>query len=141
MALVDRVTRRIDEVRAWGRMRIERDRIRFPWFDHLIRTVQRYQVQSGDRLAGAITYFAFLSFFPLIALAFALFGYIVTIRPDALATLTEAINKQLPGLADQLHIDQLAGAAPGPGSSVCSVCCTPGWAPWTPCAGPCAPSG
>ncbi|WP_249350533.1 YihY/virulence factor BrkB family protein [Microbispora sp. H10836] len=110
MALVDQVTRRVDAVRAWGRMRIEHDRIRFSWLDHLIRTVQRYQVQAGDRLAGAITYFAFLSFFPVIALAFALFGYVVTIRPDALATLTEAINSQLPGLADQLHIDQLAGA-------------------------------
>ncbi|MCT9928726.1 YihY/virulence factor BrkB family protein [Planotetraspora sp. A-T 1434] len=104
------VTRRIDALKAWGRRFVERERIRFPWLDHLIQTVQRYQVQSGERLAAAITYFAFLSFFPLIALAFAIFGYVVTFRPDALVTLTKAINEQLPGLADQLHIDQLAGA-------------------------------
>ncbi|RGA05933.1 YihY/virulence factor BrkB family protein [Microbispora triticiradicis] len=110
LGIVEQVTRRVDAVKATGRVWIERNRIRFRALDHLIRTVQRYQVQTGDRLAGAITYFAFLSFFPLIALAFALFGYVVTIRPDALATLTEAINSQLPGLAGQLHIDQLAGA-------------------------------
>lgn len=108
--MVDRVTQRVGEVRAWGRTWTARERIRFPWFDHVLRTVRRYQVQAGDRLAGAFTYFAFLSFFPLIALAFALFGYVVTIRPDALVTLTKAINSQLPGIAGQLRIDQLAGA-------------------------------
>ncbi|GAA0409204.1 YihY/virulence factor BrkB family protein [Microbispora corallina] len=103
---VERVTRRVDAVRAWGRVLLERERIRFLWFDHVVRTVQRYQVQSGDRLAGAFTYFAFLSFFPLVALAFWL---VTTVYPDALKVITEAVNSQLPGLAQQLHIDQLAG--------------------------------
>jgi membrane protein len=103
---VERITRRVDAIRAWGRHRLESGRIRFPWLDHLVRTVQRYQVQEGDRLAGAFTYFAFLSFFPLVALAFAL---VTTVYPDALAMITQAVNNQLPGLARQLHIDQLAG--------------------------------
>jgi membrane protein len=83
-------------------------RIRWPWFDHLVRTFQRYQIQSGDRLAGAISYFAFLSFFPIIALAFAVFGYFLSVRPDATATLREAINQYLPGLADKLPIQEIA---------------------------------
>ncbi|WP_245690914.1 YihY/virulence factor BrkB family protein [Sinosporangium album] len=87
-----------------------RERVRHPWVDHLIRTVQRYQVQYGDRLAGAVTYFAFLSFFPILALAFAVFGYIVTFRPDALQVLTNAINGQLPGLAEQLDVAHLGEA-------------------------------
>lgn len=97
----------IDSVKEWGRSRIEHFRVRWPWVDHLIRTVHRYQSQRGDRLAGAVTYFAFLSFFPVIALAFAL---VVTVRMDALQTLIDAINQQLPGLARQLHIDTLSSA-------------------------------
>lgn len=100
----------VEAGRRWSSARLEYCRVRWHWFDHLIRMVHRYQSQKGDRLAGAVTYFAFLSFFPLMALAFALFGYIVTVRPDALRTLITAINQQLPGLAGQLHIDQLASA-------------------------------
>lgn len=99
-----------DRVRAVG----GHVRIRHPWLDHLIRTVQRYQVQSGDRLAGACTYFAFLSLFPLIALAFAVFGYFLALRPDVLEALTratnEALREHLPGLADQLRLDELTAA-------------------------------
>ncbi|WP_326635813.1 YihY/virulence factor BrkB family protein [Streptosporangium sp. NBC_01755] len=83
-------------------------RIRWPWFDHLVRTFHRYQIQSGDRLAGAISYFAFLSFFPIIALAFAVFGYFLSVRPNATAPLREAINQYLPGLADKLPIQEIA---------------------------------
>lgn len=108
--VIDRVKRRAGVAKARCRDLVERERLRHRWFDHLIRTVQRYRTREGDRLAGALTYFAFLSFFPLLALAFALFGFFVTFHPDALATLIRAVNAQLPGLAEQLHLDQLAGA-------------------------------
>ncbi len=108
--MIGRVKQRFAAVKEWGRKFVERERFRYLWVDHLIRTVQRYHVRRGDRLAGALTYFAFLSFFPLLALAFALFGFVVTFQPDALATLIKAINAQLPGLAEHLRIDQLAGA-------------------------------
>src|SRR5262245_42261456 len=103
MALLDRVRRRVELGRARGRDLIEHGRIRFGWFDHLLRTFQRYQVRRGNLLAGSVTYYAFLSFFPLVALAFAVFGYVVAFRPDALDTLVRAINEQLPGLADRLR--------------------------------------
>ncbi|GAB1820254.1 YihY/virulence factor BrkB family protein [Herbidospora sp. RD11066] len=100
----------VEAAKAWTRGRTESARIRWRWVDHLIRTIHRYQVLHGDRLAGAVTYFAFLSFFPIIALAFAVFGYVVTFRPDALQTLNQAINEQLPGLADKLDLSYLAQA-------------------------------
>ncbi|MFC6080751.1 YihY/virulence factor BrkB family protein [Sphaerisporangium aureirubrum] len=109
------VMRRIEAVKAWGRGRTESYRVRWSWFDHLLRTVQRYQSQRGDRLAGAVTYFAFLSFFPLLALAFSLFGYVITVWEDARTTLIAALNQQLPGLADSLRVDQLADARVGAG--------------------------
>ncbi|WP_232327037.1 YihY/virulence factor BrkB family protein [Herbidospora yilanensis] len=108
--MISSSTRSIEAAKAWARDRTERARIRWRWVDHLIRTIHRYQIMHGDRLAGAVTYFAFLSFFPVIALAFAVFGYVVTFRPDALTTLNRAINEQLPGLADKLDLSYLAEA-------------------------------
>jgi membrane protein len=106
---------RIEALKERGRGLLERRRIRWPWFDHLIRTVHRYQVQSGDRLAGGVTYFAFLSFFPLVALAFALFGYVVSIDSNALTTLEKAIDAQLPGLAARLDLSTIAESRVGAG--------------------------
>src|SRR5688572_27126067 len=105
-----RLLDRVKAIKERGRGLIGRWRVRRPWFDHLIRTVHRYQIQYGDRLAGAVTYFAFLSFFPILALAFAVFGYILTIRPGAMETLQAAITEQLPGLADRLNLGELAKA-------------------------------
>ncbi|WP_433222770.1 YihY/virulence factor BrkB family protein [Microtetraspora malaysiensis] len=110
-----RITRFVERVRAGGRRLMERERVRFPWFDHLVRTAHRYEVQSGSRLAGSLTYFAFLSFFPLVALAFALLGFVLAARPDARTALTDAINHQLPGLADRLEISRIADARAGAG--------------------------
>ncbi|WP_067129745.1 YihY/virulence factor BrkB family protein [Microtetraspora malaysiensis] len=110
-----RITRFVERVRAGGRRLMERERVRFPWFDHLVRTAHRYEVQSGSRLAGSLTYFAFLSFFPLVALAFALLGFVLAARPDARTALTDAINQQLPGLADRLEISRIADARAGAG--------------------------
>jgi membrane protein len=47
---------------------LNRERERYPWFDHLARAGGRYQALSGDRVAAGLTYYAFLSFFPLLAL-------------------------------------------------------------------------
>lgn len=115
MARFARIKRHAAAGRAAAGARVQEWRARWHWFDHLLRTVQRYRVQHGDRLAGAVTYFAFLSFFPLIALAFAVVGYVVAIRPDALATLTRAIDAQLPGLAERIGIDRIAEARTGAG--------------------------
>lgn len=104
------VLERIQSARERFGRRLGATRIRWHWFDHLVRTFQRYQIQSGDRLAGAVSYFAFLSFFPIIALAFAVFGYFLSVRPDAVVTLQTAINQYLPGLADRLPIQQIAGS-------------------------------
>ncbi|WP_433251914.1 YihY/virulence factor BrkB family protein [Streptosporangium sp. CA-135522] len=110
------VQERIEVFREWGRTKVGSTRVRWPWFDHLIRTVHRYQIQFGDRLAGAVTYFAFLSFFPIIALAFAVFGFFLSVRPDAVRTLQQAIDQYLPGLADQLPIQQIADSRSSAGA-------------------------
>ena len=101
---------RVASAKSRGRDLVESWRVRRPWIDRLIRTVQRYHVQSGDRLAGAVTYFAFLSFFPLIALAFAVAGYVLSADEAARQTLEAAIKGQLPGLADRIDLEGIARA-------------------------------
>ncbi|GAA2391319.1 YihY/virulence factor BrkB family protein [Nonomuraea africana] len=101
---------RIGAVKEWISRTTERSRVRWHLVDHVLRTVQRYQLQNGDRLAGAVTYFAFLSLFPIIALAFAVFGYVLTERPELSEALRKSIAEQLPGLVDQLNLDQIAKA-------------------------------
>ena len=50
-------------------------RERRPLLDHLVRTYQRYQADTGDRLAAAVTFYWFLSLFPILLLAIAIAGY------------------------------------------------------------------
>src|SRR6195952_1430286 len=81
-----------------------------PFLDHTIRAWSRYQGDGGDRLAAAVTYFGFLSFFPLIALLFSIAGFVVDAYPDAQNRLAEEINNFLPGLADKLDVTTIGQA-------------------------------
>ncbi len=97
--------------------RIEAARERWSVLDHLVRTFQHYGSVNGSALAAAVTYFAFLSFFPIVALAFAVVGFISGAYPNAQRDLVTAINDVLPGIIGngkgQLSIDTLKGSVPG----------------------------
>jgi membrane protein len=101
----DGITRRVAEARE-----------RRPLLDHAVLTVEHYGAVKGNLQAGAITFFAFVSFFPVLALAFAVVGYLAQFFPDAEETLVEAINSLLPGLVGddpgQVSIDDIRDSAP-----------------------------
>jgi membrane protein len=90
-----------------------------PFLDHLIRAFGRYQADAGDRQAAAVTFFGFLSFFPILALATSILSYAV--GDDAVSTVVSQVNSYAPGLADQLKLeeiltdDEAASAAAGVG--------------------------
>lgn len=92
-------------------------RRRRPLVDHLVRTVQHYGSVQGNALAAAVTYFAFLSFFPILALSFAVVGQVSKAYPNAQGDLLEAIDQVLPGMvgdgSGQISLETLQGAAPG----------------------------
>lgn len=69
-----------------------------PGLDHVLRTVEHYGSVKGNQQAGGVTYFAFLSIFPVLALAFFAIGYVARVYPDAQESLLEAIDGVLPGL-------------------------------------------
>lgn len=75
----------------------------------LWRAWKRYGDRRGNRLAGATTFFAFLSLFPLIVLAAAVTGKLL--NPSAVEALKAAIAKNLPGIADKINIDSLIAHA------------------------------
>ncbi|QFY06238.1 YihY/virulence factor BrkB family protein [Nonomuraea phyllanthi] len=101
---------RIAAVKAWVRGKVNYWRVRRLSFDHLLRAIRRYQQQSGDRLAGAVTYFAFLSFFPLLALSYAVLGFVVATSGTTRQALEQAIAERLPGIAGQLNLEAIARA-------------------------------
>lgn len=73
-------------------------RARFGWLDHLVRAASRYSAENGGQLAAAITLPGFLSFFPLVALALSVAGYIAHYDHHAQAQITTAISNFFPGL-------------------------------------------
>jgi membrane protein len=86
-----------------------------PFLDHLIRAFGRYQADAGDRQAAAVTFFGFLSFFPILALATSILSYVL--GDEAVGTVVREVNAYAPGLAEQLGLKDIltsnrkAGAA------------------------------
>jgi membrane protein len=103
-SLRERVSARVTAVRR-----------RRPLVDHLVRMQEHYGAVKAGQQAGAVTYFAFLSFFPILALAFFAVGWIARIFPNADQTLTDALNSVMPGLvgddAGQVQISDIQHAA------------------------------
>lgn len=110
MTIKQTVTEKVDEVR-----------LRRPFVDHILRMQKHYSAAQGGMLAGAITYFAFLSIFPMLAIAFAVVGIVAKVTPSAQADLIKGIDTVLPGIVGGANgiklstIQSAAGAALGVG--------------------------
>ena len=78
--------------------RVAAVRDRSPLLDHAVRTQEHYSAVKAGQQAGAVTYFAFLSFFPVLALAFFVVGLVARYYANARDTLTEALDALMPGL-------------------------------------------
>ena len=89
-----------------GKARFAAARERWPWFDHVARTVGRYSAAGGSQQSNAVTYSAFLSFFPILALAVFVVGIVSKVYPGARDKLTTAVGQLIPGVIS---------AHPGPG--------------------------
>ena len=103
-SLKDRITARVSEVRE-----------RRPSVDHVVRMQEHYGSVKAGQQAGAVTYFGFLSIFPILALAFFVIGYVAKVYPDAKANLVEAVDQVLPHIIGngegQLSLDDVASSA------------------------------
>jgi membrane protein len=86
-SFVDRVKGRISELR--------RDH---PAVDHVARMQEHYGETKASQQAGAVTYFGFLSVFPVLALAFFVVGWVSKVYPGAQDNLVQAIGQMFPGI-------------------------------------------
>lgn len=95
--------------------KIARLRARSPLFDHVMRMQEHFTAVKGSQQAGGVTYFGFLSVFPVLAIAFFVIGYVAEVFPDAQDSLVKAINEVLPGLVgdqpNQMSLDTIQGSA------------------------------
>lgn len=71
---------------------------RVPGLAHGMRMQQRISAVNGSVQAGGVTYYGFLSFFPILAIAFFAVGYIARVWPEAQDNLETVLNEALPGL-------------------------------------------
>ncbi len=78
--------------------RLAAARERFPVLDHVLRMQEHYGDVKAGQQAGGVTYFAFLSFFPILALSFFVVGMVSGIYPQASSNLRTAIEALLPGI-------------------------------------------
>jgi membrane protein len=102
-----------------GKARLLRARARRPVVDHAFVALERHNEVAGAQVAASITYYGFLSFFPLVALTFAVVGYLSVIYPDAKDNVTAAIEAAFPGILGtgpgQINIDDIVNARKGAG--------------------------
>lgn len=103
-SLKQRVTSRVHELRA-----------EHPRLDHAVSTQEHYGDVKAGQQAGAVTYFGFLSVFPILALAFFVIGYVSKVAPESKDTLRDAIESMLPGIIgtgdNQLQLKDIEDAA------------------------------
>ncbi len=100
------------------RTRIEREVNTRPWLDHLVRAGGSYQRQRGDYYAAGITYFTVLSLFPLLMVAFAVGGFVLSHNPHLLSEMQGKIVENIPGsLGGQVNdlVDQAVKSRTGVG--------------------------
>ena len=83
---------------------------------------RHYSARDGSTAAAAVTYFAFLSVFPLLALSFAVVGFVSDLLPGTAGVLNAILQNLLPGMVgDDPHqislatIEDAATAAAGVG--------------------------
>ena len=110
MAMGDVVTR--------AKQTLARARHRWNWLDVLVRAYEHFTGINAAQLGGSITYFGFLSFFPLIAVAFSVVGFVVVAVPTAPELVNNALANALPGLVgghNGIDAQSIASARTGVG--------------------------
>lgn len=79
----------VDRVKA----AVARARERRPMFDHAVRAISHYLEVQGNNLAGAVTYYGFLSVFPILIIAFAIVGLATGDNPVVTRQVTSALQE------------------------------------------------
>ncbi len=93
----------------------DRLRQRYGWLDHLLRMQEHYVRVRGNQMAGAVTYFSFLSLFPIIAMVFTILSRFLGDNKTLKDNVQQFFTDNMPGLVGtdqgQINLDQIGNAA------------------------------
>lgn len=88
----------------------ERLRERWPWLEHLLATVQRYNTRRGNVYAAGISFNGILAMVPIVMVLFAIAAFVLAGHPELVDDIKDAVVKAMPGeLGDQ--VEQLIDSA------------------------------
>lgn len=90
--------------------RLDRFQRRHSWLGLPLAVLYKLFDDRGPYLAALITYYAFVSLFPLLLLSFSITGFVLQGHAELRQDLDQAALKKLPGLGPQLHISTFHGS-------------------------------
>jgi membrane protein len=101
---------------ARARAKLAELRARWQSLDHAVRAGEHMSAVQGTILAGAVTYFGYLSFFPILVIAFAVVTKVAHVVPEARNALVTTVESVFPGLIGDgqkvaINIDTFADQA------------------------------
>lgn len=89
---------------------LDRLRARFGWLDHVMRAYGRFDERNGGFYAAGLSYYTIFALFPLLMVGFAAFGFVLSRRPQLLATIDDHIRSSVSGALSQQLVDLMNSA-------------------------------
>jgi YihY family inner membrane protein len=90
--------------------RLDRFQRRHTWLGLPLGVIYKFFDDRGPYLAALITYYSFVSLFPLLLLSFSILGFILQGHSDFREDLEEAARTKLPGIGPHLNIGTFHGS-------------------------------
>src|SRR5215216_4299342 len=83
--------------------KVDRLQQRHPWTAFPVAVWKKFGDDNGGRLAGQLTYYGFLSLFPLLLVSVTILGFVLDGRPDLQQKILDSAVSQFPIIGDQLR--------------------------------------
>ncbi|TWP32609.1 YihY/virulence factor BrkB family protein [Leekyejoonella antrihumi] len=83
---------------------MDRAQRRFPWLGYPLAVVYKFFDDMGSYLAATLTYYVFVSLFPILLLASTVLGIVLKGHPHLQAQLLDSALSQFPVIGDQLKV-------------------------------------
>jgi membrane protein len=93
--------------------RVDRFQQRHPWSGLPIAVIYKYFDDQGPYLAALITYYGFLSLFPLLLLFSTILGFVLANNPELQQQIIDSALGQFPVIGQQLQTTGLRGSGVG----------------------------
>src|SRR5215207_5762699 len=95
--------------------RLDRFQQRHPWSGFPIAVIYKFADDQGLYLAALITYYGFLSLFPLLLLLVTILGFVLQGNPGLQDKLVDSTLAELPIIGSQLreNVNSLRGSGAG----------------------------